>query len=341
MLLALALTTLLVLIAVAVWRPQWFVVASVVAAPLNVFRGTLGGSIDGVALPHLDLSLFRVCVVLSAIGLAARLVRDRAARTALRPLRPFAALGLVAVAWILYEWSRSVWPLGETLGSTAAFCVVAAIVLGAALTLGVVSARTFYGAAAASALLPLGYALVQAAGPGTDLQKYWRAVPIAGARGGELVDGQFRPASFFLDADLLGMFAVATIALADPRTWARRRWERGAAHALRLVALAVVVVTASTPALVVLIAYAVVRYGRPMADAVTRAGRPLTAAAVAGAAVAVALVAAVPASRGDAISHSLDLWSRFPVNGAGLANFGYVVGQLPDHSSARSFPFTV
>jgi hypothetical protein len=67
-------------------------------------------------------------------------------------------------------------------------------------------------------------------------------------------------------------------------------------------------------------------------------------AVVALGAVAVAAARRAPESTSaheTTVRQAVSLWRQFPVEGAGLANFGYVHGQPPDRSSAQSFPFTI
>lgn len=368
MILALVLLAVAALAALAVWRPGVFVLGAVVSAPLQAYRRPPPDAIGSVGLPQANLSIFRICVLLAGFGVAVHVVREwrrgRDPWSALRPVGPIVVVAAAAGVWIWYESWRSLWSLGSTLASAHAFFLLAVIVLAAAFVLHLVSERAALTAAAASAVLPLGFAVYQVLAPGDPVEKSTKELPFVGLldydpasdqlRAGAAGEDQFRPASFLSDPNFLAIFAVGTVILADPAGWATERWQRRALNALRAVAALVVVLTLSRTGLIVLAAYGLLRYG-PGAFAWVRARVRSPRLVVATVTVALGLAAlgsvvafqAARSASGSTESHiqtirdAVDLWAQFPVYGAGLGNYGWAFGQAPDRSSAQSFPFTI
>lgn len=358
------------LLVLGVRRSGWFVYGAIFTAPLNVYRRSLPDQIGPLHPPDVNLSLFRVCVLVAAVGLGVRLVRAFRARdawliAAARRIVPALVVTLAAVLWIGYESTRSLWGLGATSASAYAFFFLAVLVMALALLIEAVSPRVVLGVAAGSAVLPLLYACYQFVQPGTSVEKYNTPVLFSkiidapahtdAVRAGSFRQGVFRPAATFSDYNFLAVFAAATVILADPGTWVTTPWRRWALHALRAVALLVVAVTSSRTGLIIVAAYLFFRYGPAVVRRFRRFARehgPAKSAIVAVAAsvvlgfgsVGVAVSRSAPASTSDhlrTVRQAVSLWREFPIDGAGLANFGYVFGQAPDRSSAQSFPFTI
>ena len=319
-------------------------------------------------MPQTNLSLFRVCVLLAAFGLAVYVLRERRrgrlAWSELRGIAPFAAAVALAVGWLLYESWRSLWALGHTLAAGHAFLLVGVIVLAAAMVLRIVRPTTMLTAAALSAVAPFAFALYQALAPGSGEEKAQTPVPLSGLleaeegsdqlRAGVASGGAFRPASVFSDPNFLAIFAVGTLILADPDHWGSGPRQRRALQALRVVAVLVTLLTLSRTGMLVLVSYGLVRYG-PAAWRRVRPRGPRRVAVLAAIAVVVAVVVAgglitIGSVRNTTVStdshvatirDALDLWWTYPLNGAGIGNYGWAFGQKADRSSAQSFPFTI
>lgn len=330
--------------------PAIGIYAAIACAPLHVYRRPLG---------PMNVSLFRLLILLTALSLIVHLILRTSRITRRRP----PAFVFIAAAFIvaylaeaIAQSQRSLTGLGWTIFGQRLFFLASALVLALGLFCLRLNRKTLVRVAVFSAIPPFMLGLYQwSIGSPSEALPFQRFIKIPGdvdvIRSGGFAEHGLRPAATFSDPNFFAIFAAMTFVLADGIA----RGERGllwiANLLLRVMSLTIIVMTESRTGLVIVFVYL-------LATWLPRLAVPLwlkaTMAGVLAAGMLLFVFAPGPLEvlgRGNpAGSTEQHLETRLsavgiglahPLRGVGIGNVGPLLGEPPDRSSAHALPFTV